>query len=44
MVQKLENKDNLQGDPKKISDSVLKLKSVPKVRFYFPACVLDSEF
>ena len=22
-------------------DSVLKLKSVPEVRFYFPACVLD---
>ena len=34
----------LQGDPKKMSVSVLKLKSVPKVRFYFPACVLDSEF
>ena len=25
-------------------DSVLKLKSVLKVRFYFPACVLESEF
>ena len=34
----------VQGDPKKMYDSVLKLKSVPEVRFYFPACVLDSEF
>ena len=33
-----------QSDPKKMYDSVLKLKSVPEVRFYFPACVLDSEF
>ena len=35
---------NIQGDPKKMHDSVLRLKSVPEVRFYFPACVLDSEF
>ena len=34
----------VQGDPKKMYDSVLKLKSGPEVRFYFPACVLDSEF
>ena len=34
----------IQGDPKKMHDSVLKLKSVLKVRFYFPACVLESEF
>ena len=37
-------KNYVQGDPKKMSVSVLKLKSVPEVRFYFPACVLDSEF
>ena len=35
---------DIQGDPKRMYDSVLKLKSVPEVRFYFPACVLDSEF
>ena len=28
----------------KMSGSVLKLKSVLKVRFYFPACLFESEF
>ena len=41
---KINARQNLQGDPKKMYDSVLKLKSGPEVGFYFPACVLDSEF
>ena len=34
----------LQGVPKKMSHSVLKLKSVVEVRFYFSTCVSESEF
>ena len=44
LIGKAAKKAHLQGDPKKMLDSVLKLKSVLKVRFYFPACVLESEF
>ena len=34
----------IQGDPKKMSVSVYELKSVLDVGFYFPTCVLESEF
>ena len=34
----------LQGVPKKMSHSVLKLKSVLEVRFCFSTCVSESEF
>ena len=36
--------ENIQGVPKKMSHSVLKLKSVVEVRFYFSTCVSESEF
>ena len=35
---------SVQGDPKKMSLSVFKLKSVLDVAFDFSACVLESEF
>ena len=36
--------DNIQGDPKKMSHSVLQLKSVVGVQSYFSMGVLESEF
>ena len=34
----------IQGDPRKMSVSVIELESAPEAGFYFFTCVLESEF
>ena len=44
LIMYLSNSTNLQGDPKKMSHSVLQLKSVVGVQSYFFRGVSESEF